>query len=104
MTAPSRRIVFLGTHGQYNIGDELLLETFLTQLGTQHRYLVNSYDPDFTRGQLRPRFDVEVIDTGADRCGCCARCAAPTSSCSAAARSSKSSTPRRAGIPTRRSR
>lgn len=67
MTAPSRRIVFLGTHGQYNIGDELLLETFLTQLGTQHRYLVNSYDPDFTRGQLRPRFDVEVTDTGADR-------------------------------------
>ena len=67
MTAPSRRIVFLGTHGQYNIGDELLLDTFLTQLGTQHRYLVNSYDPDFTRAQLRPRFDVEVIDTGADR-------------------------------------
>ena len=67
MTAPARRIVFLGTHGQYNIGDELLLETFLTQLGPQHRYLVNSYDPDFTRSQLRPRFDVRVIDTGADR-------------------------------------
>lgn len=67
MTAPARRIVFLGTHGQYNIGDELLLETFLTQLGPQHRYLVNSYDPDFTRAQLRPRFDVRVIDTGADR-------------------------------------
>ena len=67
MTAPSRRIVFLGTHGQYNIGDELLLETFLTQLGAQHRYLVNSYDPAFTGAQLRPRFEVEVIDTGADR-------------------------------------
>lgn len=67
MTAPARRIVFLGTHGQYNIGDELLLETFLTQLGSQHRYLVNSYDPGFTRAQRRPRFDVRVIDTGADR-------------------------------------
>lgn len=67
MSDPARRIVFLGTHGQYNIGDELLLETFLSQLGTQHRYLVNSYDPEFTRTQLGDRFDVEVIDTARDR-------------------------------------
>lgn len=66
MTTP-RRIVFLGTHGQYNIGDELLLDTFLTQLGDQHHYVVNSYDPAFTRQQLAGRFDVEVIDTAGDR-------------------------------------
>ena len=67
MTISPRRIVFLGTHGQYNIGDELLLETFLTQLGTEHHYVVNSYDPAFTRRQLAGRFDVEVIDTTRDR-------------------------------------
>ncbi len=67
MTITPRRIVFLGTHGQYNIGDELLLETFLTQLGAEHHYVVNSYDPDFTRKQLAGRFDVEVIDTTKDR-------------------------------------
>ncbi|MGS0684738.1 polysaccharide pyruvyl transferase family protein [Nakamurella sp. GG22] len=67
MTTTPRRIVFLGTHGQYNIGDELLLETFLTQLGAEHHYVVNSYDPAFTRDQLAGRFDVEVIDTTRDR-------------------------------------
>ncbi|TKV61663.1 hypothetical protein FDO65_08950 [Nakamurella flava] len=67
MTAPARRIVFLGTHGQYNIGDELLLETFLTELGPQHRYVVNSYDPAFTRAQLAERFAVTVIDTATER-------------------------------------
>lgn len=67
MTTSRRRIVFLGTHGQYNIGDELLLDTFLTQLGTEHHYVVNSYDPAFTREQLAGRFDVEVIDTARDR-------------------------------------
>lgn len=66
MAAP-RRIVFLGTHGQYNIGDELLLETFLTQLGSEHRYVVNSYDPAFTRAQLASRFSVTVIDTATER-------------------------------------
>ncbi|GLZ36698.1 polysaccharide pyruvyl transferase family protein [Actinokineospora sp. NBRC 105648] len=67
MTTRQRRIVFLGTHGQHNIGDELLLETFLTRLGTEHHYVVNSYDPAFTRTQLAGRFDVTVIDTAADR-------------------------------------
>ncbi|QHC68017.1 hypothetical protein GSU68_16545 [Rathayibacter sp. VKM Ac-2759] len=67
MTSTPRRIVFLGTHGQHNIGDELLLETFLTRLGSEHRYVVNSYDPDGTRRQLGDRFDVEVIDTARDR-------------------------------------
>lgn len=57
------RILFLGTHGQYNIGDELLLETFLAQLGEQHSYAVNSYDPAFTRDMMRPRFNVETFHT-----------------------------------------
>src|ERR1044072_9368500 len=61
------QIVFLGTPGQYNIGDELLLETFLTQLGPRHHYVVNSYDPAYTRAQLAGRFHVTVIDTAADR-------------------------------------
>jgi polysaccharide pyruvyl transferase WcaK-like protein len=63
----TKRIVFLGTHGQYNIGDELLLETFLTQLGTGNHYDVNSYDPPFTAAQLRPRFQVEVFNTATER-------------------------------------
>lgn len=67
MSRTGRRIVFLGTHGQYNIGDELLLDTFLTQLGPEHHYVVNSYDPAFTRAQLAGRFDVTVIDTARDR-------------------------------------
>jgi polysaccharide pyruvyl transferase CsaB len=69
MTQQPRRILFLGTHGQYNIGDELLLDTFLTQLGAEHEYTVNSYDPDFTRAQLEGRFTVTVIDTASDRVG-----------------------------------
>ena len=67
MTTTARRIVFLGTHGQYNIGDELLLETFLSHLGAEHLYVINSYDPAFTREQLAGRFVVEVIDTTRDR-------------------------------------
>jgi polysaccharide pyruvyl transferase WcaK-like protein len=63
----NKRIVFLGTHGQYNIGDELLLETFLTQLGAGNHYDVNSYDPAFTAAQLRPRFQVEVFNTATER-------------------------------------
>ncbi len=67
MTLTPRRIVFLGTHGQYNIGDELLLDTFLTQLGAEHHYVVNSYDPPYTRAQLSGRFTATVIDTARDR-------------------------------------
>jgi polysaccharide pyruvyl transferase WcaK-like protein len=58
-----KRILFLGTHGQHNIGDELLLDTFLTQLGSENHYFVNSYDPTFTEAQLRPRFQVDVFHT-----------------------------------------
>jgi polysaccharide pyruvyl transferase CsaB len=61
------RILFLGTHGQANIGDELLLTTFLHQLGHEHRYVVNSYDPERTRAQFEPDVDIEVIATTGDR-------------------------------------
>ena len=64
-----RHILLLGTHGQANIGDELLLETFLDQLGSHHRYTVNSYTPDATRAGLSDRYDVEVLDTASTRIG-----------------------------------
>ena len=57
------KILFLGTHGQFNLGDELLLETFLSQLGTEHQYAVNSYDPAFTQGMMRPKFKIEAFHT-----------------------------------------
>ncbi|WP_099023237.1 polysaccharide pyruvyl transferase family protein [Mycolicibacterium palauense] len=66
---PRRSVLFLGTHGQANVGDELLLETFLTELGADHTYAVNSYDPAATTAQLAGRFDVTVFDTGSDRLG-----------------------------------
>ena len=64
-----RKVLFLGTHGQANIGDELLLDTFLTELGPDHHYFVNSYDPAATSEQLADRFDVAVFDTATDRLG-----------------------------------
>jgi polysaccharide pyruvyl transferase WcaK-like protein len=57
------KILFLGTHGQFNIGDELLLETFLSQLGSENQYAVNSYDPVFTQNALTPNFKVETFHT-----------------------------------------
>lgn len=63
----SKKILFLGTHGQHNIGDELLLETFLSQLGSGHSYMVNSYDPAFTHEQLASKYDVEVFHTTEDK-------------------------------------
>ncbi|CAN5560595.1 polysaccharide pyruvyl transferase CsaB [soil metagenome] len=64
-----RKVLFLGTHGQANVGDELLLDTFLTELGPDNTYAVNSYDPATTTAQLADRFDVTVFDTGSDRVG-----------------------------------
>jgi len=60
-------IVFLGTHGQYNIGDELLLETFLHHLGPRPSYVVNTYDKQFTAAQLAGRYRVELVDTAGER-------------------------------------
>ena len=63
----SKKILFLGTHGQHNIGDELLLETFLAQLGEQHNYMINSYDPEFTRAQLADKYNVDVFHTTTEK-------------------------------------
>jgi polysaccharide pyruvyl transferase CsaB len=57
------KVVFLGTHGQHNIGDELLLETFLHQFGPNAHYVINTYDTGFTEAQLRGRYSFELIDT-----------------------------------------
>lgn len=62
-----KTVVLLGTHGQCNVGDELLLETFLDQLGPAHRYRVNSYHPQETTRQLADRFDVTVFDTASGK-------------------------------------
>lgn len=64
--APAR-IVMLGTHGQYNIGDELLLATFLHQLGAKHSYVVNTYDASDTAARVDPAYSVEFINTAGDR-------------------------------------
>jgi len=53
------KILLLGTHGQLNLGDELQLETFLSQLGSEHQYVVNSHNPVSTQTTMRPKFDVE---------------------------------------------
>ena len=60
------KITFLGTHGQFNIGDELLLQTFLAELGDDQNYAINSYDPQFTVSMLRPRFKAEAFHTTHD--------------------------------------
>jgi polysaccharide pyruvyl transferase WcaK-like protein len=65
----SRRILLLGTHGQQNIGDELLLSTFLSMLGSEHDYEINSYDPVATAAALDPAYDVDIFDTAAERLG-----------------------------------
>lgn len=67
MTDTPTRILLLGTHGQHNIGDELLLETFLHQLGDQHSYVINTYDKLDTASRLGTRYRYELIDTARDR-------------------------------------
>jgi len=61
------RILLLGTHGQYNWGDDILLQTFLTQLGSEHTYYVNSYDPKATERAFAGRFKIECFHTTRDR-------------------------------------
>lgn len=60
-------VLLLGTHGQRNIGDELLLTTFLDQLGGGRHYRVNSYDPDGTHRHLADHVDAETFHTTDDR-------------------------------------
>jgi polysaccharide pyruvyl transferase CsaB len=65
--ASKPNVVFLGTHGQYNIGDELLLETFLHQCGTDFSYVINTYDVDFTAAQIGERYEARFIDTSGSK-------------------------------------
>lgn len=67
MTERNPRILLLGTHGQHNIGDELLLETFLSQLGSGNHYVINTYDPADTAARLGARYEYDLIDTAGDR-------------------------------------
>jgi len=62
-----KRILFLGTHGQKNWGDELLLHVFMHQLrSTADKFYVNSYDPALTAAYLN-RPDITVFHTKADK-------------------------------------
>lgn len=56
-------ILFPGTHGQFNIDDERLLETFIAQPGSEHPHAVNWYDPAFTQNAMRPKFNLESFYT-----------------------------------------
>jgi polysaccharide pyruvyl transferase WcaK-like protein len=62
-----KTILLLGTHGQDNWGDEILLETFLKSLGSQNQYLINSYNPDQTLKRFsldfNGDFDIQVFHT-----------------------------------------
>jgi polysaccharide pyruvyl transferase WcaK-like protein len=61
------RILFLGTHGQKNWGDELLLKTFMERLSPLADTLyVNSYDPSATAEYLQD-YNVHVFHTSTDR-------------------------------------
>lgn len=59
------RILFLGTHGQKNWGDELLLRTFIKRLAPLSKTIyVNSYAPQETKEYLSEYdVDVKVFDT-----------------------------------------
>lgn len=61
------RVLLLGTHGQHNIGDELLLETFLNTLGDECHYVINTYDKRDTAARLGTRYTYDLIDTAGDR-------------------------------------
>lgn len=60
------RILYLGTHGPFNIADDLLLETFLLQLGREHDYTVTSNNPRVTENYLRSLFKAQAIHAGRD--------------------------------------
>src|SRR5687767_12502003 len=63
----TRRLLFLGTHGQKNWGDELLLHVFMHRLrGVADRFYVNSYDPGLTAAYLN-RPDITIFNTKTER-------------------------------------
>lgn len=55
------KITFLGTENPFTLGNQLLLETFLGQLGQEHHYAVGAPDPLSAAQMLQPRFDVETF-------------------------------------------
>ncbi len=56
------KIVFLGTHGQNNLGDEFLLESFMQLLLDRYEVYVNSYNPEQTRKKFHNRIHVFATD------------------------------------------
>jgi polysaccharide pyruvyl transferase WcaK-like protein len=60
-------ILLLGTHGQANQGDELLLESFLTNLQDLNQGVrVNSYTPGSTKDRFR-KFNITTFHTRRDK-------------------------------------
>lgn len=60
-------ILLLGTHGQFNQGDELLLETFLHNLSDiNHKIYVNSYTPRETASDFG-NFNIQTFHTRKDK-------------------------------------
>lgn len=58
------RILFLGTHGQKNWGDELLLKTFVRNLSPlADKIYVNSYNPKDTQKYLGDYQNITTFDT-----------------------------------------
>src|ERR1017187_5439113 len=48
------KVLFIGTHGQNNLGDELLLQVFVDKLGDDiDEWYINSYQPKQTKKQLK---------------------------------------------------
>jgi polysaccharide pyruvyl transferase WcaK-like protein len=54
------RLLFIGTHGQKNLGDELLLQVFVNKLKNNvDEWYINSYQPEITKDML----DMENVST-----------------------------------------
>lgn len=61
------KVLFVGTHGQRNLGDDLLMNVFMHQLRSdQHTFFVNSYDVEQTKKDLSG-YKVKVFNTQTDR-------------------------------------
>ncbi len=61
------KILFLGTHGQKNWGDELMLNVFVHQLTpVTKKFYINSYEPELTTAYLN-KPHVTVFNTKTDK-------------------------------------
>jgi polysaccharide pyruvyl transferase WcaK-like protein len=58
---PNKTILLIGTHGQYNWGDDILLDSFLHQLGPEFNYFINSYDPESTAKEYEGKYKVNKV-------------------------------------------